>query len=321
MVNSSRVIPPNSTFTFIAIDQAGIRLDKYVSLQFPYYSRSFLQGLIEKGCVSINGQAITKTSATVKNNDSIQVTFPPVEPLEPFLYHNCPIDVELLYEHEHFLILNKPANLVVHKPHTSSTECTLVDWILKSYKEIATIGAADRPGIVHRLDKDTSGVIIIPRTPYALATFGQMFSSRTISKTYLAIVQGHPPKSGTVDWPIGRCLRNKTKMTTYNPAIYSTAKSRQALTNYTVLEYFQDTALVEVKPVTGRTHQIRVHLNSIGHPIIGDIVYGTSSLLIKRQALHAYQISFTFDGTPHLLTAPLSEDLQAMLKKLRNQPA
>ena len=318
-MQSDRVIAPNSTFTFTVSDQEGMRLDKYMSLQFPYYSRSFLQNLIEKELVCLNGKMIKKAGTTLKPHDEVTITFPPAVPQEPFLHHQCPIDVQILFEHEHFLILNKPANLVVHKPHIMSTECTLVDWILKSYKEISSVGPTDRPGIVHRLDKDTSGVIIIPRTPYAHSTFGHMFSSRSIQKTYAAIVHGHPPASGTIETPIGRCLKTKTKMAVYDPSIYSTAKTRHARTHYKVLEYFENSALVEVQPVTGRTHQIRVHLASIGHPIIGDTVYGTASSLIKRQALHAHHISFTFDGQAHIFTAPLTPDLELLLKKLRSQ--
>jgi len=319
-MENSRTIAQGSTFNFVINDyEHGMRLDKYLSTQFPYYSRSFLQGLIEQDCISINGKIIHKTSTHLKCNDQICVIFPPAREIQATISHNCPIDVELIYEHEHFLILGKPANLIVHRPNTSSTECTLVDWILKSYKEIASIGDADRPGIVHRLDKDTSGVIIIPRTQYAHTAFGHMFQQRTIHKTYWALVTGHPDKTGTIDLPIGRCLKNKTKMATYNPSIYTSTKVRQSLTHYTVLEYFEDCSLVEVKPVTGRTHQIRVHMAAIGHPIIGDTVYGTTSHLINRQALHAHTITFDFDAKSHTFTATLPTDFFTILEKLRNK--
>lgn len=318
-MENSRNILPDSTFSFVVATDEGIgRLDKFLVSQFSHYSRSFLQDLIARELVSVNGYPQKKPSFPLKINDQVIVTFASAPVIASINKSDTPFDVEVIHTHEHFLIINKPANLIVHTPHKHADEYTLVDWILNRYSEIASVGDADRPGIVHRLDKDTSGIIIIPRTQYAHTTFGKFFEQRKIQKTYLALVQGHPEKQGMIDLPIGRCLQTKTRMATYDPAVYTSAKTRHALTHFTVLEYFNDSALIQVKPVTGRTHQIRVHCAAIGHSIIGDTVYGTTSHFIKRQALHAHEIAFEFDENQHIFVAQLPEDFQKAVEQLRS---
>ena len=312
------LIPPNSTFSFtISQEEANKRLDHYIAKQFPLYSRSFFQRVIEDGLISINGKKVLKQGASLRAQDVVTVQFPPERRVDPLVLTEKHRGIEIVAQDPHFLILFKPAGLVVHSPDTRSTAPTLVDWIINNYAEVASVGAVDRPGIVHRLDKDTSGIMIVSRTNYAHAILGQMFKDRAISKTYLAIVQGHPPKTGIIDLPIGRDPRNPTKMSTFpHSAAGRSSAIRTACTNYTVIEYFQNHSLVEVKPITGRTHQIRVHFAAIGHPLVGDSVYGRSSHLIKRHALHAHKIAFIFDGASHEFSYEAPEDFKTLLHEL-----
>ncbi len=292
------------------------RLDTFITSKFPLYSRTFLAKLIKDGHVKRNNKVVTKSSTPLMVNDTITIHFPPAPAM-----HTAPTDkdtlpVSIIHESTHFLILNKPAGLLVHAPSKGHNDPTLVGWLLAHYKEIENVGIIDRPGIVHRLDKDTSGLIVIPRTNYAHGEFGTMFRDRTIHKTYLAIVHGTPDASGTIDAPIGRDPITKTRMSVTS-ASHTASKMRHATTHYRVLEYFDDAALVEVKPVTGRTHQIRVHLASIGHQIIGDIVYGRKSKMIKRQALHAAELSFSFSDKEYQFKSDLPEDMLELVKQLR----
>ncbi len=276
-----------------------------------------MQRLIENGRVFLNGLTVNKSSILLKAQDLIVVEFHSEPIAEKSNTKADPkLPIEIIHKDEHFLIISKPAHLMVHSPQHESTEFTLIDWILKNHNEIAKIGAIDRPGIIHRLDKDTSGVLILARTNFGHSQFSAMFENRLIHKTYLAIVHGHPEASGIIDSPIGRNKFNKTKMAT---APNIAGPERHAITHYKVLEYFDDYSLVELKPITGRTHQIRVHLASIGHPILGDTVYGTSSKLIDRQALHAAAIEFDFSGKHWQFQAPLNNDMESVLKELRRK--
>lgn len=282
----------------------GQRIDKFLANALPKYSRSFLQQLIINGNITINNLP-AKSSTILKAHDHITVIIP-ITPLAPiFSPIKSNLGIEIIFSHPHFFIIYKPAGLLVHKPEVPSCQPTVVDWLLSYYNELKEVGNAERPGIIHRLDKDTSGLLIIARTNYAHTTFTHMFQKHLVIKTYWAIVHGHPPPSGAIDLAIGRDVTHRKKMTTYAidqsslsltmPARIRQATRRAALTYYTTKEYFSDYALVEVKPVTGRTHQIRVHFAAIGHPLLGDAVYGMPSKLIARQALHAASLSFTFD--------------------------
>lgn len=313
-----QLIAPESSFEFmVSKEYAGQRIDKYITAQFPLYSRTFFNRLIEEGCVRINGKVITKSSTSVEQGNTVTIIFPPARHISSAEQNNLGIDI--LFKHPHFFIINKPEAVLVHPPSMASKEPTVVDWLISHFKDIQKVGYIDRPGIVHRLDKDTSGLLIIPRTNHAHSVFGDMFRERSIEKTYYAIVQGHPPAKGTIDMAIGRCPITRTKMTTkVHPQ--SSMKMRHATTHYRVLEYFDDAALLEVKPVTGRTHQIRVHLAAIGHPIIGDLLYGKKSKLMPRQALHAQGLSFQFEGTPYTFTQEPPADFNKLLSSLRTIP-
>lgn len=309
--------------------QAGQRIDKFLSLALPSYSRNFFQNLIDTGCVTINANP-AKASASTKAGDRITITLPMEQKRPLYTPVQTDLGIEVLFTHEHFFIINKPANLLVHQTEVATTEPTVVDWVLSNYYELREIGTADRPGIVHRLDRETSGLLIIPRTNYAHMIFGDMFKKRAISKTYWAIIQGHPSAQGSIDLSIGRHPTLRKKMTTHLPqeASLTCTKShkipreesgiRHALTHYKVLEYLDNHTLVEVKPVTGRTHQIRVHFNAIGHTLVGDYLYGTPSKLIGRHALHAYSLAFNFQNQSFQFTAEIPQDFKQLLSVLKN---
>jgi len=340
-------IAPNSTFAFVVPEdyEKGIRIDRFIAQQFPLYSRNFFQQLIDDKLIMLNGRIVSKQSAIVKPADTLTVTFPPERIIDQEVVSSMIADkqlnVELIAEHEHFFIVYKPAHLLVHSPSARSKAITLVDWLLVNYKELAHVGHTDRPAIIHRLDKDTSGLLIIPRTPYAHATFGRMFRNREVIKVYHALVKGSPPAHGSIDLAIGRDPHNKKKMAAFlmpgqtlepvvnrgmqsychegltHPSQLGPKKIRGALTHYRVLEYFADCALVEVKLVTGRMHQIRVHFSAIGYPLLGDPVYGVKSKLIKRQALHAHTLSFTLEDKNYSFSKEVPNDFLQVLTHLR----
>ena len=307
---------------------AGQRIDKYLCQTLPAYSRSFFQNLIDNGNITINGHA-AKPSSMIKPSDTIQISLPDQEKRPVFNPVNTNLGIEILYTHEHFFIIHKPANLLVHQTEVPTTDPTVVDWLLSMYHELIEVGSIERPGIVHRLDRETSGLLIISRTNYAHKIFGDMFKKRTISKSYLAVVHGHPPASGSINLSIGRHPTNRKKMTTFIPDdnALSTTKTiatrnqssiRNAITHYTVKKYFADSSLVEVHPVTGRTHQIRVHFAAIGHPLVGDYLYGTHSKIIDRHALHAASLSFTFADTPFHFENEIPDDYKRLISFLEN---
>jgi 23S rRNA pseudouridine1911/1915/1917 synthase len=328
---SSNLITANSSITIkVTLDCTNTqRIDKYLAGRFTRYSRSFFAQLIAQQAIEVNQKPISKPSVPLRVADVITITVPapvvPDERVKEFDGHAARLinKIEIIYEHEHFLILNKPAGIVVHKSASPSTAPTLVDWITARYADIEHVGCIDRPGIVHRLDKDTSGLIIIARTNYAHTVFTNLFKERAISKTYLALVHGHPAQSGTIDFAISRHQVHRKKMMAHTPAVHrpshrqSSGTVRNALTNYEVIEYFNEHTLVAAKPVTGRTHQIRVHFSAIGHPLIGDALYGTSSSLIAYHTLHAHTLAFTFDNTPFTFTINPPPEFESVIKDLK----
>ncbi len=304
-------IEPGAIITIIVSQEnTHHRIDVFLGNHFSFYSRSFFQKLLEQELIKVNGSLVTKSSTILKPGDEISVQFPPA--LEYYASKELPedLDVRVEYTHPHFLIINKPADLVVHAPFIGAKDISLVDWLLKHFNEIRQVGTEDRPGIVHRLDKHTSGLLVIPRNNYAHNLFSTMFKDRTIQKTYHALVQGHPPQEGIIDFPISRDPFLPTKMTHTKP------EGRPSVTHFKVLQYFDDATLIELKPTTGRTHQLRVHCAAIGHPVIGDIVYGKKSKLIDRQALHAHSLAFEFEGEPFSFCVEPPEDFQRALETL-----
>jgi 23S rRNA pseudouridine1911/1915/1917 synthase len=303
----------------------GTRLDIFIAAHFPRYTRSFFQRLIGAHQVTINGRTVAKQGLSLKTHDIVQVEFPTTQQKRSYDIRAHTLGVRVIYEHEHFLVIDKPTGLNVHPPSTHHTEPSLVDWLIATY-ELNSVGCQDRPGIVHRLDKDTSGIMLIARTNYGHAQLAEHFKQRTIRKTYLALVQGHPAVQGTIDLAITRHPTQRRKMLSIaqdDPRIQmqhtgtmhlpGAGPVRPSLSTFRVMEYFPTTTLLEVKPNTGRTHQIRVHCAGIGHPLVGDHLYGVRSCHIKHQALHAHELAFSFNGTPYEFKVDLPEEFKKLL--------
>lgn len=315
-------IAPETTFSFsVPENSAPCRIDRFIKELFPDYSRTYFQHIIDAGGITINNIPVKKSSTLVLSNNTVTIQFPAqkIAPIQTVIEKTTGVSV--LATTDHFMIIHKPADLLVHAPSTTSTAITLTDWIRQNHGDIVSVGLTNRPGIIHRLDKETSGIMIITRTNYAHNVIGGLFRERKISKTYLAIVAGHPEKEGTITLAIGRDPINRIKMASFNEDCIDSitnTKIRHAKTDYKVLEYFKDSSLIEVKPTTGRTHQIRVHMAAIGHPIIGDQLYGKKSHLINRQALHAQSLSFVFEDTSYSFKDEIPEDFQQLLNTLRS---
>jgi len=292
------------------------RVDAWLSEQFPVFSRSRFQMLIRGRYVTCDG-AFIKPSTLPRVGQLIEITFPPPIPAIPEP-EDIPLDV--VFEDEHCLVVNKPAGLVVH-PAAGHPTGTLVNALLHYCHDLTGIGGVERPGIVHRLDKDTSGLIIVAKNDPAMAAFVELFQARSISKLYWALVHGCPePPEGRIENQLARKPRQRRKM-----AVVETS-GRTAITNYRVEKTFEATrtSLLRCQIETGRTHQIRVHMRSIGCPILGDIAYGRSSadralpVVPRRQMLHAAQLRFThpLTGQPVHLESPLPEDFATVLASL-----
>lgn len=288
-------------------EHQSMRLDKFLYVQFPEYSRAYFQELIEEGLVLVN-QGKTKSNYHVKKADQVTVTFK----IKQYNLEPVPVAFDVIDQQDDFLIINKPAGLLVHSI-AGSDEPSLVNGLLYHFKEIGGLSNDERPGIVHRLDKNTSGLMIIARNYHAHKLLSAMFKDRNIHKTYLALVSGNPEKKGSIDLPIGRHPIERHKMSTFG------IDTRPALTHYKVLASYSDTALIAAHIITGRTHQIRVHCAALGHGLIGDDVYGVPSLLIARQALHSWKISFEFKGKNYSYSCPLPEDFKQLVAKCNQQ--
>ena len=290
---------------------AGQRLDKALA-GLAGLSRARLQALMEQGHLAQNGKIVSDASRKVKEGEIFHLHVPPPEPAEPEAQH---IELDIVFEDKDVLVINKPPGLVVH-PAPGNRDMTLVNALLAHCGDsLSGIGGVARPGIVHRLDKDTSGLIVVAKNDMAHQKLSAQFADRSLSRTYQALVHGVPEaRAGIIDAPIGRHARDRKKMAV-------TAKGRAARTHYRVLENFGGAALVECKLETGRTHQIRVHMAHIKHPVIGDPVYGKNraKYSFTRQALHAAEIRFIHprSGKIRAFAAPLPKDMRALLKKLR----
>jgi 23S rRNA pseudouridine1911/1915/1917 synthase len=283
-----------------------VRLDKYLARALPEFSRAHLQRLIEQGYVLVNGQR-TKASQRLTSSDRITVELPP-SPGRPLPE---PIPLAAIYEDQDIMVIDKPAGLTVH-PAPGHPSHTLVNAILAHCPGLKMSNDVMRPGIVHRLDKDTSGLIVIAKNDFAREYLAAQFRSRTVTKRYLVLVKGRlSPEQGIIEAPIGRDPHRRRRM-----AVMESGK--QATTQYQVQEYLDSYTLLEVSPVTGRTHQIRIHLSAIGCPVIGDVTYGVKSAHLPRQFVHAYRLGFRLPSTKQYqeFTSPLPADLEEALQYL-----
>jgi 23S rRNA pseudouridine1911/1915/1917 synthase len=299
----------NPNYYQFIVEQPGIRLDKFVSENCPGLSRSQAQKLIDDGFVTIGG-LMEKASHKTEIGEKIEITIPP-----PALTGLLPeaIPIKILYEDDDLLVIDKPAGLTVH-PAPGHPSHTLVNAVLSHLSEIEEEGNVIRPGIVHRLDKDTSGLMLVAKNNVALANLSDQFKSRSVKKVYITLVKGIiKPEKGVIDAPIGRDSGDRKKM-----AVTGESRGRQARTNYRVLRYVGKNSLLEITPETGRTHQIRVHLAAIGYPVFGDITYGKKSAFLNRQFLHAHRIGFHLPSSGKFVEfeSPLPEDLEKALKEL-----
>jgi len=294
----------------LRVAEAGQRIDKYIAAEVPDLSRSLIQRLIKEGLVTVNG-AMTKASYRVKAGDEISIRVPPPEETELVAEH-MPLDI--VYEDQDIIVVNKPAGMVVH-PAYGHRSGTLVNAILAHCPELAGLDGTQRPGIVHRLDKDTSGLIIVAKNEAAKQSLQRQFKGREVKKVYLALVEGRlEPQRGIIEAPIGRDPKRRKRMAVV-------PGGREARTEFRVLERFPAHTLVEVEPKTGRTHQVRVHFTFIGHPVAGDRVYGfrKQRLELERQFLHAQTLGFKLPSSGRYVefTAELPEDLREILEGLK----
>ena len=299
------------TFT---VDQASVdsRLDAYLASQISHWSRARLQRLIDNEDVLVNGKS-AKSSYRLRAGDEIEVELIST-PIESFTPENIPLDV--VYEDDVLLVINKPASLVVH-PAAGIHSGTLANALAFHFQNLPSATGKARPGIVHRLDRDTSGLMVVAKTEHSYSVLKAAFRERTVDKEYAALVQGHPdPTRGTIDAPIDRHPTND-----YRWAVVSGGKP--SVTHYETLEAFRAATLMHVRLETGRTHQIRVHFAAVRHPCVGDMTYGADPTLaarlgLERQWLHAYRLGFEHPGDGHRVEvdSPFPADLQHALDVL-----
>ena len=280
--NSPTSQPGERIFSVSSAD-AGNRLDRWLAECLPAFSRSRIQAVIRSGGVLLNGVA-AKASQLLRADDVITWQEPPLTPCESALPEKMPL--EILFEDECLAVLNKPAGIVVH-PGAGHPGGTLVSGLLHHFGKLSGIGGVDRPGIIHRLDKETSGCLVVAKTDSAHRTLAAQFASREVVKIYLALVAGLPRfPTGTVNAPIARDSVHRRKM-----KVVASGRGREAITEYRVMTSAGGVSLVECRPRTGRTHQIRVHLKHLGCPILGDSLYGRRGSF-SRQMLHAWRLRF-----------------------------
>lgn len=286
------------------------RLDHYLALELDDISRNYVQKLIKDGFVSVNGK-LKKVSYNVKEGDIVLVSLPDAEPMK-LIPENLPL--EIVYQDNSVVVVNKAQGMVVH-PAPGNYDGTLVNALLFHIENLSSINGVIRPGIVHRLDKDTSGLLIVAKTDNAHRILSEQLRRHNVEREYLALVHGRlKDESGTINAPIGRDPKNRKKMAVVGQ------NSKEAITHYQVIKLYEKYTLVRVRLETGRTHQIRVHFSNIKHPVVGDPVYSNedNELRIDVQLLHARRISFTHPVTELVMEfeCEIPELFQSILDKL-----
>ena len=289
------------------------RLDKFLVTCLPEFSRARLQGLIEAGLVLVSGLPARKSGQMLDVGFEVEVRIPPPVP-SGLTGEDIPLDI--IFENHDLIVINKPAGMVVH-PAAGHASGTLVNAVLGYDPEMEGIGGEERPGLVHRLDKETSGLIVLAKNERAHNWLQDQFRLRKVEKTYLALVDGKPPTpTGRVEAPIGRDPSHRKKM-----AIVSAGKGREAVSEYKTLEVFKEHTLLEFHPQTGRTHQIRLHCLFLGCPIVGDSVYGKRNftLDINRHFLHAFRLKILLpkEDQPRTFEADLPAELKKVMEEVR----
>ncbi|WP_040228012.1 RluA family pseudouridine synthase [Bhargavaea cecembensis] len=300
----------NHSFTVTA-EQNRIRIDKALPALDSDWTRSRIQGWIKDGLVRVNGQEV-KPNHVLKEGDRVEIGVPEPEPLEIVPED---LSLEIVYEDGDVLVVNKPRGMVVH-PAAGHASGTLVNGLMHHCSDLSGINGVLRPGIVHRIDKDTTGLLAVAKNDRAHTSLAEQLSKKTVTRKYTALVHGNiDHDKGTVDAPIGRDPKDRQKMTVIDGG-------KQAVTHFTVLERFGDFTLIECRLETGRTHQIRVHMKYIGHPLAGDPKYGPRNTIpFGGQVLHAGVLGFDHPATGEYMEfeVPLPDDFSELLKKLRSR--
>ena len=304
----------DQVLSFVFDQPSPQRLDKFLVVSVPDLSRSRLQGLIADGFVLVNGTAASKSGQMLPLGAIVELRIPQPEPTE-LIPEAIPLDI--VYEDDDLMVVNKPAGMVVH-PAAGHATGTLVHAALAHAPQMLGIGGEKRPGVVHRLDKDTSGLILLAKNDLAHRFLQEQFRLRKTVKIYLALVDGHPPTpTGRIEAAIGRSQVQRKLMAVTN----NLSKGRQAVSEYQTLESFPKHELLEVHPLTGRTHQIRLHLAFLGCPVMGDRVYGHkhATLPLERHFLHAASLTILLpnESEPRTFHAPLPAELSEVLDTLR----
>ena len=291
------------------VNESGLRLDKYVAERCSDLSRTQAQKLVSDGLVTVNDQ-VAKAGLKLSVGDRVKITLPspPIDPLSPEA-----IPLSIVYEDDDLLVVDKPAGLAVH-PAPGHPNHTLINAILAHVPNLPESDDSKRPGVVHRLDKDASGLMMVAKNKEAQFNLIGQFKARSVAKAYLVLVKGQlTPDDGVIEAPLGRNPRHRKRM-----AVVAEGEGREARTNYHVLRHVGDYSLIEVRPETGRTHQIRVHLSAIGYPVFGDKVYGSKSDKLPRLFLHACRLGFKLpsSGEYKEFTSKLPADVERVLEEI-----